>query len=120
MFSEVGKGRVQKRTREKLPVDVPVENQEPNLEVPAPPAKEAEMASCPKASASAPSSRLSPQETTVANPQQPTQPRETKCVRISEEPPVTIPKQPRSVELIIWFGHFKCLSVLHLHIGLAL
>ncbi|XP_063046652.1 protein Spindly [Engraulis encrasicolus] len=94
--NEVGKGRVQKRTREKLPVDVPLENQEPNLEVPAPPAKEAEMASCPKASASAPSSRPSPQETTVANPQQPTQPRETKCVRISEEPPVTIPKQPRS------------------------
>ncbi|KAL2077832.1 hypothetical protein ACEWY4_027336 [Coilia grayii] len=97
--NEVDKGRVQKRRREKLPVDLRAEGPEPSQE--APPAKEPELGSSPETD---PSDPHCPQEKPVVAPLQPanapfsnpTQPRESKCVRISDEPPVTIPKPPRS------------------------
>ncbi|KAG5263528.1 hypothetical protein AALO_G00265800 [Alosa alosa] len=96
--SEVGKGRVQKRRREKLPVDLHAEGPVPSQD--APPAMETELASRPEADPSKPEPApgppqcpLQPANAPLLNP---TQPRDSKCVRISDEPPVTIPKPPRS------------------------
>lgn len=105
MYSEVGKGRVQKRRREKLPVDLPPEGPVPSQDVP--PAMETELASCPEAdpSKAEPGAPECPEEKPIVPPLQPSngpllnpmQPRDSKCVRISDEPPITIPKSPRSV-----------------------
>lgn len=99
---DVNKTRIQKRRREKLPVDgVPIGSEQKEEDAKTvemgPPdwvGEEAEAEPRPDAA-----ERLFVAPTQPAPPPEPAPqlPRDSKCVRISEEPPVTIPSPPRSV-----------------------
>uniref|UniRef100_A0A671LTE0 Protein Spindly n=1 Tax=Sinocyclocheilus anshuiensis TaxID=1608454 RepID=A0A671LTE0_9TELE len=98
--NEVNKVQVQKRRREKFPVAVPEEKSAPSKEEPA------TMDTEPSKGSSTEEKTLShPVEKPVVIPLQSAQPteanpvmsRESKSVRICEDPPVCIPDAPRSV-----------------------
>lgn len=104
---EVNRKHIQKRKREKLPVDIPeVKKEEPMvLELPKHMKEEMEAEAHP----------FTEERLTVAPLQPPNNPkpdstltRDSKCVRICEEPPTTIPNPPRSVSP--W--SFRLLSLL--------
>lgn len=93
--NEVNRKHIQKRKREKLPVDIPeVKKEEPMvLELPKHMKEEMEAEAHP----------FTEERLTVAPLQPPNNPkpdstltRDSKCVRICEEPPTTIPNPPRS------------------------
>ncbi|KAG7465006.1 hypothetical protein MATL_G00171640 [Megalops atlanticus] len=99
--NEVNKARVQKRRREKLLVDVPPEGLEPKEEdtrtvevdpavsVREEPEEDPRLCTVERH----PVAPLQPTQLPEPNPQMP---RDSKCVRICEEPPITIPNPPRS------------------------
>ncbi|XP_030622784.1 protein Spindly [Chanos chanos] len=102
--NEVNKGRVQKRRREKLPVDAPEDGPEVKKEAPAlegelvknvmEKGEEEPLACAVEEPTVAPPSL--PERAPAPSPAAPPPPRDSKCVRISEEPPITIPDSPRS------------------------
>lgn len=102
MYSEVNKAQVQKRRREKFPVAVPEEKSAPSKEDTATMDTEPNKGLCEN---SEEKSQSHPIEKPVVIPlqsAQPTEPnpvipRESKSVRICEDPPVCIPNAPRSV-----------------------
>lgn len=102
MYPVVNKGQVQKRRREKFPVDIPEEKLAPSKEetvtMDIEPSKGLSEKTEDKTS-SPPVEKpvvvpLQPAQTTEPNP---VVPRESKSVRICEDPPVCIPDAPRSV-----------------------
>lgn len=102
VYPVVNKGQVQKRRREKFPVDIPEEKSAPSKEetvtMDIEPSKGLSEKTEDKTS-SPPVEKpvvvpLQPAQTTEPNP---VVPRESKSVRICEDPPVCIPDAPRSV-----------------------
>lgn len=100
VYSVVNKGQVQKRRREKFPVDIPEEKSVPSKEKTVTMDIESSKNENTGGKSSSPPVEkpvvvpLQPAQTTEPNP---VVPRESKSVRICEDPPVCIPDAPRSV-----------------------